>query len=704
MKKLSFSLLAMLGLFATLFIACDDDDNGDPDPVAPTISSITPNSGPVGTSVTIAGTNFGDAPTVSFGGTSATVGTSSATSITTTVPAGLSAGTVSVTVTASGETSAGSNFEVTEVTTTPGITTVTDTVVALEDLSSLEAAVLAADGDLATVLGGDGPFTLFAPNNAAFTELIEALEVEGLQGVIDVVGTDGLSEILQSHVVSGSLDAAAVIASTDSLETVGMSKIGVSVEGENVFVNGAQVVQADITVDNGVVHIIDSVINLPEIEAPGEEITITGSAEGVGDVTWTANNTYILDGLVFVNDGQTLTIEAGTVIKGNPGQGGDASALVVARGGTINAAGTAANPIIFTALSDDLMGSVADDAQGLWGGVVILGNASSNNNDSGGEKAVEGIPTEDARGTYGGTDDADNSGTFTYVSIRHGGSLLGEENELNGLTLGSVGTGTTINHVEVWANLDDGIEFFGGTVNASNLFVAYCGDDGIDTDEGYRGNVQKAIVWHTSPTLRSDDPSAMELDGGVGANESAEPFSLPNFANLTLFYDEGDNDLTNAVNIRDNSGASIYNSIAINHDAPFAVERRTDIGGTADDVVGSSFERFNEGELVISGNIFFNINGVTDPANLADAFEVQNESTADAETALETAIADNNSIVDPAFGTGATKFTPSGDAITTDLATLPEGLDALNYKGAVDPAAASPYFANWTKAWAVISQ
>ena len=728
MKKLSLNFLFMLGLMAALFFACDDEDDGV-DVIPPTISNpddITVAAGATGT-LTFSVTANG-------GYRSATVTSSAptiATAAITTNPLNntTNSGTVVVTVTGVAEGSSNITLTVTDQQDQESSDEVRVTVSAAAPPTggtnpAISAAVLdtAADGSLTTLsdaleaadlfdaLAGAEAITIFAPNNAAFTKLLAAQGVADLPALIAALTEDGVAGVLQGHVVAQSLDAAAVTAAAGgaALPTLNSdATITVTSEGDSLFVNGAGILTPNIRIANGVIHVIDSVINT-DVDVPGEEITVSASAEGVGTTRWTANNTYILDGLVFVNDGQTLTIDPGTVIKGNPGQGGNASALIVARGGTIEAAGTAENPIIFTAVSDDLNGSVADDARGLWGGVIVLGRASTNNLDSNGERNVEGIPTEDARGAYGGDADDDDSGTLSYVSIRHGGSIIGEENEINGLTLGAVGSGTEINNIEVWANLDDGIEFFGGTVNANNLLVAYCGDDGLDTDEGYRGNVQNAIVWQTRGTLRSNDPSAMELDGGDDVNETVEPFSLPIFANLTLVYDEGAGTvpLTNAINIRDNSGASIYNSIAINHDATIAIERRTDISGEETDVVGSSFERFNEGELVISGNILYNINGVTDAANLATAIEVSNATTAEAETELEAAIAANNAVVDPAFGTGATKFTPTAAAVTADLATLPdeEGLETVTYKGAVDPSATSPYFANWTKAWSVINE
>ncbi len=575
-------------------------------------------------------------------------------------------------------------------------------------LSSLNTAVDVAK--LTAALDGADKATIFAPSNAAFDSLIKY--TDGANNLTELVtalgGENALAGILTAHVVGDSLPADLIAEQAYNTLNSGQT-ITITKEGANVFANGAQVIRQIIT-GNGVIHVIDSVINIgaPSVD-PGEPniIRVRSSPDGVGaNANWTSDNTYILDGFVFVNEGQTLTIQPGTIIKGRPGQGARASALIVARGGTIQANGTAAAPIIFTGEADDLNGSVPDDANAQWGGVIILGRATSNNNDVQGVKSIEGIPTQEIRGQYGGTNDADGSGSFTYVSIRHGGSLIGANNEINGLTLGSVGTGTTINNVEVWANLDDGIEFFGGTVNVDNLVIAYPGDDGIDVDEGYRGSIQNAIVWHTGNTLESDDPRGMELDGGVGNNENAAPFAAPKMANLTLFYDDqGAANLSDAIYMRDNFAGSIYNSIAFNHDAPIDIERLTTLNIDAT-TGGSSYDRFDEGTIVISGNIFYNINGVTDVANFANLFEISQEPDAALEAEVEAALADANTLVNPAFGTGTDKFKPSAAEVTTSLTALPEGsgLEAKTYKGAVDPAAASPYFANWTKMWTVLGQ
>lgn len=242
------------------------------------------------------------------------------------------------------------------------------------------------------------------------------------------------------------------------------------------------------------------------------------------DATWTADKTWILGGRITVLDGVTLTIEPGTVIKGEAGAAQNATALLVARGGMLMAEGTAEAPIIFTSIADEITPedvaagnfespNLEPDVNGLWGGVLILGKARiSATNDVGDdviEQQIEGIPTSDPNGLYGGTDDADNSGVISYISIRHGGTNIGSGNEINGLTLGGVGSGTSISNVEIVANQDDGIEWFGGTVSITGALVWNCGDDAIDTDQAWAGSVSNFLV--VNPGDR-----AFELDGPEG--------------------------------------------------------------------------------------------------------------------------------------------------------------------------------------------
>ena len=154
-------------------------------------------------------------------------------------------------------------------------------------------------------------------------------------------------------------------------------------------------------------------------------------------------------------------------------------------GAKIDAQGTASSPIIFTSVADDIESgqvvspNLTPDLAGLWGGLIILGNAPGSFAGDVTEIQIEGIPPSDTNGLYGGTDVSDNSGVLKYVSIRHGGANIGEGNEINGLTLGGVGSGTVIENIEVVANQDDGIEWFGGTVDVKNVVVWNAGDDAL---------------------------------------------------------------------------------------------------------------------------------------------------------------------------------------------------------------------------------
>ena len=247
------------------------------------------------------------------------------------------------------------------------------------------------------------------------------------------------------------------------------------------------------------------------------------------DETWTSNNVYELIGKVVVESGITLTIEPGTIIKGKEGSGTLASALVIAQGAQINAVGTSSQPIIFTSILDNieqgqLTGTnLSETDQGLWGGIIIAGFAPISAADGDVLSQIEGIPVTDAFGAFGGSDPLDNSGIMSYVSIRHGGALIGAGNEINGLTLGGVGSGTTISNIEIVSNLDDGIEFFGGTVNVSNILVGFQGDDGVDIDMNYSGTVSNFIVINGN---NSDE--AIEADGPEGITYTTGLFSLEN--------------------------------------------------------------------------------------------------------------------------------------------------------------------------------
>lgn len=257
----------------------------------------------------------------------------------------------------------------------------------------------------------------------------------------------------------------------------------------------------------------------------GQEVTeVTVNSNITSNTTWKTGKTYILAGRITVVSGVTLTIEPGVVVKGQAGTGANATALMVARGAKLMAEGTASLPIIFTSVADEITPAqiakgdftspnLAPDVNGLWGGLLILGKAPISASNSSGEISevqIEGIPTSDTNGLYGGNEPNDNSGVLKYISIRHGGANIGSGNEINGLTLGGVGSGTVIENIEVVANQDDGIEWFGGTVNVSNAVVWNAGDDAIDTDQAWSGILSNFVVL-------TPGNHCFELDGPEGA-------------------------------------------------------------------------------------------------------------------------------------------------------------------------------------------
>ncbi|WP_236032591.1 hypothetical protein [Algoriphagus pacificus] len=262
---------------------------------------------------------------------------------------------------------------------------------------------------------------------------------------------------------------------------------------------------------------------------PDTSNSILVSSNITSNTTWETGKTYVLGGRISVTSGNTLTIQPGVVVKGEVGSGSNATALIIARGAKIDAQGTATSPIIFTTVADEIKPgeiispNLEPNLSGLWGGLIILGNAKGSFAGDVTEIQIEGIPPSDTNGLYGGTNDADNSGVLKYISIRHGGANIGEGNEINGLTLGAVGSGTVIENVEVIANQDDGIEWFGGAVNVKNALVWNAGDDGMDTDQAWAGTLDNFIVIagsETDHTLEIDGPEGSAVAGHTVKNGS----------------------------------------------------------------------------------------------------------------------------------------------------------------------------------------
>jgi PKD repeat protein len=287
------------------------------------------------------------------------------------------------------------------------------------------------------------------------------------------------------------------------------------------------------------------------------------------NTTWSSTNVYTATGTIHVTSGATLTIEPGTIIRANnSGQANDKFTLIINKGGKINAVGTAARPIVFT--SGAAPGS---RVPGDWSGILIVGNAVTNlRNQAGlpdGQGQYEALPNDPAA-AYGGTNNADNSGTLKYVRIEYAGYAYLQDRELNGLTLAAVGTGTSIDYVQVSYANDDSFEWFGGTVSAKNLISLGAIDDDFDTDFGFTGKIQFAVAQRDSnnydtgsgPTTNSFES---DNDGGPTYNN---PRTAPVFSNVTIVGPLANgvalaqaNSFQNAARLRRNTLTSVFNSV-----------------------------------------------------------------------------------------------------------------------------------------------
>lgn len=255
----------------------------------------------------------------------------------------------------------------------------------------------------------------------------------------------------------------------------------------------------------------------------GMKPTVDFPCDVTADQTLTADNNYLLKGTCHVQSGATLTIEPGTWIFGEAASKGT---LVVSRGARIIAEGEADNPIVFTSEKP-----VGTRTPGDWGGLVILGNAPIN--EAGGESSIEGFTTMEL---YGGNDPADSSGVLRYVRIEFSGIEIADGNEINGLTMGGVGSGTEIDHIMVHHTLDDCFEWFGGTVNASHLVCYRNGDDAFDMDEGYNGSLQ--FLFFQADPGHGEEDNGFEIDNDPDA--ALTPTTSPTVYNATICGQNGD--------------------------------------------------------------------------------------------------------------------------------------------------------------------
>jgi hypothetical protein len=294
--------------------------------------------------------------------------------------------------------------------------------------------------------------------------------------------------------------------------------------------------------------------------------TVTVSGDITANTTWTNDNIYVLTGgFVYVTNNATLTIQPGTLIKG------DASALVITRGAKLNAAGTSAQPIVFT--SSQPAGA---RAAGDWGGLLVFGRAPIN--DPAGQRLGEG-GIDPQKGLYGGTDVNDNSGTIQYVRIEFAGIAYQPNNETNGLTCGGLGLGTTIDHVQVSFGGDDSFEFFGGTVNAKNL-ISYRGlDDEFDTDYGYSGRLQFCVSLRDSSLADVSGSNGFESDNDATGTTNA-PLTRPVISNMTIVGPKRtlgttvNSNYKRGAHLRRSTSECVYNSLVMGYPVGLKIENQ----------------------------------------------------------------------------------------------------------------------------------
>ncbi|MDC0718655.1 hypothetical protein [Nannocystis bainbridge] len=402
--------------------------------------------------------------------------------------------------------------------------------------------------------------------------------------------------------------------------------------------------------------------------APGEEecdSEIEGTIES--DTTWTCGHT--LSGVLTVKNGAKLTVNPGVTIKGLNG-----SALVIAKGSQLIAEGTKEQPIVFTSALAE-----GSRARGDWGGIVLLGDAK--NNLQTGSGIAEGLDAGNPDYAYGGGDDAYSCGSLKWVRVEFVGFELTKDNELNGVTFYSCGTGTQVDYLQVHMGKDDGVEMFGGSWSGKHILVTGAQDDSIDSDQGYTGSLQHVVLLQ--------DPAAgnyaFELSNQAD-NLDAEPRTAPKFVNVTAIGTAagGDIDTQSAgVRLKEGVAAEFYNAIFVGfHNAAIELtEGATETVATA-------------GGIVFKNSLFSGNSAVDDGAT---PYVVGEGSTFDLEGFVEGAGNSNLIDTDPQLTSldfTAPNFAPADGSPLRGAGAAPAGFDAADYIGGVANAEG-----DWTLGW-----
>ncbi|EZH74789.1 hypothetical protein ATO12_08600 [Aquimarina atlantica] len=379
------------------------------------------------------------------------------------------------------------------------------------------------------------------------------------------------------------------------------------------------------------------------------------------NLTLKSSEVYELRGGVSVVDGVTLTIEPGTkIIGGNTG--GVFAYLAIEQGAKIIAEGTAAQPIVFTS-------NKSTPNPGDWGGLLLAGKAPINRGTT--------ATTEVANLTYGGTDPADDSGILRYVRLEYTGGKINADSEYNGLSLYGVGSGTTLEYIQAFNGNDDGIEFFGGTVNLKYAVVTGAADDSFDWTDGWVGNGQ---FWIVQQSTREGD-HGIEGDN-LKSNNAATPFSNPTLSNITLIGAEDGDGKNEAILFRRGTKVSIYNMII----------KGFSKGVELND--SQTFTNLNNNELTIRNSIIdnstsFELSAGTATVDLADFATFNNYSKDPSGTDVPSAF-------EISGFRGTYSYTTAVDGVDNfDPSTLGAFFDAANYAGALQES--DTWTSDWTR-------
>lgn len=412
--------------------------------------------------------------------------------------------------------------------------------------------------------------------------------------------------------------------------------------------------------------IVLSVLVLMRLDSGSTVVRVADNISG--DVKWSSGKRVVLESVVFVTPGTTLTIEPGVTILGKPG-----AALLVARGANLHARGRPDAPIVFTSHQP-----VGQRQAGDWGGVVLMGAAPTNT----GVHRIEGVPEGETLGEYGGQDAESSCGVLEYARIEFAGFEISLNNELNGLTLAGCGRGTIVRHVQVHRTLDDGIEMFGGTANLRNLLVTQPGDDGFDWDHGWTGNVQSLIVQMGKNT--GDNGFEGDNNGDV---PDALPRSAPTFSNVTLIADPMAQRTQRAMVLREGTAGTFRNFV---------------IAGFGDDLIDVrgpvSQGLAAAGELSVTHSLF-----VGDRPPRAMTVSASDDS-GDPNAWLRNPETENLFVLDQALLRTATdartpRFTPDVGPALQSPGTIPRGEfwnEGARYRGALPPGSNDNWLSKWT--------